>query len=935
MGCKRNDPVGLYDTREATITLKDNVSIYGGFYGNEDSLYKRNFNINQTTISGDFLNRNDKSFYSYHVVSAINVNNSAVIDGFTITNGAAAFVTNSTESQVDGGGIYCSCASPVFNNLIIKNNGASNNGGGVYMEFANLNIANTIIYDNNATSASYKGGAGMYLKYSKSKISNSKIISNQGVGIFLQNSDQQIINSIISNNVSDDNGAGIYCTESSPIVINTIISNNKSNGSDGGAGVYINDNSNPQIYNSILVNNTGKKGNSFYMSSYSTNASFKVCSSLVQGGNVYGIPNYINNIDVFPRFTNPSVIIGYDKNAINSDWSLLPCSPLIDKGNNSYFTSNILKDIIGNARINNDTIDIGPFEFRGTKSVKMHKQIIYVKQGGVGDGSSWTNALGNLQSAIDHSIGCYDSSEVWVAKGTYIPDTTGLSNHKDAAFSIRNNHIIYGGFFGNETSLIQRNLMLNKTILSGNIGNIADSTDNCTSIVKIENQDSLVLLDGFDIIQSNSDDFSSMGCGVYCSNSNVKLKNLFVHDNKTGYYGGSLYGSGGKVDISNSFFYNNTTSSSGTINLNNTAGDIQSCLIYNNNADAGFGSGGIAFQNVKGNIVNCVLSGNKGSNVSAISTGNSKCAIVNSTIVNNNSDYNRVAISAADSILILNSLVWNDSYSSDALINFNPNKLTIKNSIIKNIDSLKLSPTNLINSFDVNPIFCRLLNQNGYTEDKILSYWKLKSCSPAINQGFYDSQYYSTNVDLDNNSRIYNNGTIDIGAFEYQGDKKCNHIKFIVTSGINPISGINVGFNGTNQWGKTDINGVYQFDNISVGDSYQYVVSNNSSFFTMDSIRKLQNDTIIYINFNGIDEKSKVNNISISPNPANDIINIQMGEKVENLDLYIYNISGQELRKEHIINAKAEIDVSMLDRGVYIFKLISKDFILSRRVIKA
>ncbi|MCK5174403.1 MAG: hypothetical protein KAR47_13495, partial [Planctomycetes bacterium] len=43
------------------------------------------------------------------------------------------------------------------------------------------------------------------------------------------------------------------------------------------------------------------------------------------------------------------------------------------------------------------------------------ENIIYVKQGATGNGTTWTNAYGNLQNALDTAI---SNDEIWVAAGT-------------------------------------------------------------------------------------------------------------------------------------------------------------------------------------------------------------------------------------------------------------------------------------------------------------------------------------------------------------------------------------------------------------------------------------------------------------------------------------------------------------------------------------
>lgn len=82
------------------------------------------------------------------------------------------------------------------------------------------------------------------------------------------------------------------------------------------------------------------------------------------------------------------------------------------------------------------------------------KTVYYVKSGATGDGSSWSNASGNIQAMINKaSLG----DEVWVAEGTYYPEKEyEWSNMKDRAFRLRPGVSLYGGFAGMERSLQER-----------------------------------------------------------------------------------------------------------------------------------------------------------------------------------------------------------------------------------------------------------------------------------------------------------------------------------------------------------------------------------------------------------------------------------------------------------------------------------------------
>ena len=82
-------PTETSSDRSTSFILKNNVTIRGGFRGNElpdDSLIKRDF---FTTLSGDIDKDGSPSGNSYHVVQTFLLDNTAVLDGFIITGGNA------------------------------------------------------------------------------------------------------------------------------------------------------------------------------------------------------------------------------------------------------------------------------------------------------------------------------------------------------------------------------------------------------------------------------------------------------------------------------------------------------------------------------------------------------------------------------------------------------------------------------------------------------------------------------------------------------------------------------------------------------------------------------------------------------------------------------------------------------------------------------
>ena len=236
-----------------------------------------------------------------------------------------------------GGGITITNSSPLLNELIICENSGYNN----------------------------IGGGGISCTNSNPTIENVKIFNNSGSGIYLDNSDAHIVNANLSNNTAIT-GGGLYCYNSNPQLINVTISrNNVPEYYGGGGGIYCEENSNPELLNTILWENEPQEI-SFY-GSYNTN-SISISYSDIEGGSS-GIQTNNNgtiywlegNINEDPLFLGSG----------NHPYQLSLGSPCIDSGTPDTASLNLPEgDILGNLRIwdgNGDSearIDMGAYEFQ-------------------------------------------------------------------------------------------------------------------------------------------------------------------------------------------------------------------------------------------------------------------------------------------------------------------------------------------------------------------------------------------------------------------------------------------------------------------------------------------------------------------------------------------------------------------------------------------
>ena len=81
----------------------------------------------------------------------------------------------------------------------------------------------------------------------------------------------------------------------------------------------------------------------------------------------------------------------------------------------------------------------------------------------------------------------------------------------------------------------------------------------------------------------------------------------------------------------------------------------------------------------------------------------------------------------------------------------------------------------------------------------------------------------------------------------------------------------------------------------------------------------------------GIEETHSSHSLSIYPNPATDLINIQSDEEIQ--EISIYNFSGQLVYKSSMENKTKQIDTQSFTAGLYIVHLITDSEIITEQII--
>jgi hypothetical protein len=403
--------------RTSSFILKNGVAIYGGFSGSETLLSQRNVAANVTILSGD-VNNNDSPYPSttgwaenvYHVVTGTGRNQTAVLDGFTISRG---FANGSGTDQERGGGVICTSGNPTFRNLVVINNRVTFGGGAFYLRTASPTITDCRIEANNG--GSFGGACDMFTNcnpvWERCLIIGNTAARAGGVEVF-GTCQPDFFNCIFANNTSTSSGGGggMYVASSSNVdIINCTLYANASTAVAGGG--VLTSGSNTRVRNTIVWANTGPGGAT--AGNQLTGSAYTVQYCCVMNGFTGA-----GNISTNPMLVNPA---GRD---FHPDFG----SPVIDAGRNSDYSSQNLLDFDSAPRFVDDPttpdtglgtppiIDMGALELQGGF---VCPTITEQPQGG----QVCRNADFTLTVAIDGIAAGYQ----WRKDGVDIPDATGAS----------------------------------------------------------------------------------------------------------------------------------------------------------------------------------------------------------------------------------------------------------------------------------------------------------------------------------------------------------------------------------------------------------------------------------------------------------------------------------------------------------------------------
>ncbi len=294
-------------TASAGYSIPAHVAVYGGFVSG-GTLASRNWIANPTMLTN--------SGGAAAVTVQSTAGSDTVLDGFVVTGSST--------------GLMISNASPVIRNCqFIANEGIGAelmDGGGAF------------------TNCAFQGNleGALYATNSEIILADALVAGNAG-GLAIINSTGTLVNSTVTANEDVTAGSvffgGINALGSTLAIENSILWNNRS--------------ANPNGASVELQQLTVQQG--------SVTLAYASIESLA----TYSGTEVTN---LAPAFVTP--IDPAQAPSVSGDFQLSPCSPLIGLGSTN-FDAGLNSDLAGNAREVGGQIDLGPYEFTGTKSASL------------------------------------------------------------------------------------------------------------------------------------------------------------------------------------------------------------------------------------------------------------------------------------------------------------------------------------------------------------------------------------------------------------------------------------------------------------------------------------------------------------------------------------------------------------------------------------
>lgn len=387
--------------------------------------------------------------------------------------------------------------------------------------------------------------------------------------------------------------------------------------------------------------------------------------------------------------------------------------------------------------------------FFSVLTATVQAKVIYVdsRATGTGDGSTWSNALVDLQTALGTA---QDADEIRVAQGIYTPnrgDEARQGFQPDRAFLFNVSLELKGGYAGTgHATPNARDVLTFRTVLSGDregndptgsdwLHDESARQDNRQAVIRWNpNMGKRALIEGFHISGADGAGRDEGGAIQAWLKTDCKLTLRDCHFfHNRGELGGAMriYGNG----------------------YEDASTRVENCHLYSNVAE--MGACAYVF-NSRISFANCVFNTNEALRGGAVYLRASLAEFTHCTFNNNLADRGDAVDCDFSLCFMQNSIVWG-----------RPGPISL------DLSTVLVQYCNIAGGFfgegniEADPLFVNPLGEDGIngTEDDNL---QLLPISPCVNSGNVQVALELLDEDIAGNARMLG-GQVDIGAYEFQG----------------------------------------------------------------------------------------------------------------------------------------------------------------------
>lgn len=504
---------------------------------------------------------------------------------------------------------------------------------------------------------------------------------------------------------------------------------------------------------------------------------------------------------------------------------------------------------------------------------------------GSGIGTSWANAFTSLQTALSAAI---FGDEIWVAAGQYYPTT---SSTRTSSFVLKDGVDVYGGFSGDEATMEQRDVADNPTTLNGDIGEVGEISDNSHNVIRCSNLTTTVALDGFRIINGNSG--ASYGGGaIRVSNSLngvLLIKNCYFFSNRAVNYGGAIYMTNSNVTVRDSEF------------RGSYAGTKGGAIYILNNGDRSTLE-----------VTGCNFIGNSAVSAAVLANVDTSTLItIDRCLITNNT--------SPDSIIdidhFITAKIYNTAIIGNSVNGFSSNILMVSHYANNNEDDFEMVNCTVSHNYNryVNTITQEII-------DLYKSKYKVKNCIVYGNTAYQGRQLQL--------NRAVSNSLVQGGYSNNSGNIDGDPM-FIAPNSTGTTNFDASQFNYQLAEGSPSVNAG---NNAFVSELYPYDL-NGSNRIAVNTVDQGAYESPFDPTAGTNDVKN--NQFSVYPNPFTNRVFVTTGSLPDAVALYDINGAQVAIPAYHSNSNMVEVNLSnVTNRGVYILKLMFKDKVIYKKVIK-